>query len=254
MSKVVREPCAFCPETAGIKGEHLWSAWAGKMFGERRYTITRKELDGRVQTWTLPELNAKTRVVCGNCNNGWMSDLENQVKPIIGNMIYNCAVTTLNAKDIERLAVWAYTKAIVAEHSHQNTVPFWTFAERQRFRQTLSVPAGVQIWLACMPARHGLFKSYFVQAPFNTSQRFELNVFTYGLGHFLIQVVTARWAKKAFRRHRPPPTLRQGPAWYGCSILVWPNKGASVLWPPRTHMGELIVDKFVQRWIQIERG
>lgn len=106
MDKKVREPGAFCPETAGITGEHLWSAWAGRMFEERRYTITSKEPDGRVLTWTLPELNAKTRVVCGDCNGGWMGDLENQVKPSIGEMIYNCTQTTLNAKDIAALAVW----------------------------------------------------------------------------------------------------------------------------------------------------
>src|SRR5258708_7315465 len=99
MGKERREPCAFCPGTAGITGEHLWSAWAGRMFGERRYTITRKEPDGRVLTWTLPELNAKTKVVCGDCNNGWMSELETQVKPIIGEMVCSGAETTLPAQD-----------------------------------------------------------------------------------------------------------------------------------------------------------
>jgi hypothetical protein len=254
MGKELREPCAFCPETAGITGEHLWSAWAGKMFGERRYTITRKESDGRVLTWSLQELSAKTRVVCGDCNSGWMSDLENQIKPIIGEMICNCTQTTLNSKDIATVAVWAYTKAIVAEHSHHNTVPFWTFAERQRFRQTLAIPPGLQIWLASLPVARGLFKSYLVQTPLNTPQRFELNVFTYGLGHFVIQVVNTRWAKKAFRRHRPCPTLTQAPEWDDCSIPVWPSKGESVLWPPRRHMGDSVVDEFVQRWVKIERG
>src|SRR5260370_12410263 len=254
MRKEVREPCAFCPETADITGEHIWSAWAGRMFGERRYTITRKELDGRVRAWKRPHLGPKTNVVCGNCNNGWMSDLETRVKPIIGDMVCKCNETTLHDKDIATIAVWAYTKAIVAEHSHNNRKPFFTFAERQLFRQTLSIPNGVQIWLASMPVQHGLFKSYVIETPLNAPRRFELNVFTYGLGHFVIQAVTARWNKKALRWHTPPPVLTQAIEWDSCSIPFWPRSGAPISWPPAGHMSHQVVDAFVQRWTQLIRG
>jgi hypothetical protein len=254
MGRQTREPCAFCPETADITGEHLWSAWAGKMFGERRYTITRKEADGRVRIWKLPNLSEKTNVVCGDCNNGWMSDLETRVKPIIAEMVSKCAATTLHDKDIATIAVWAYTKAIVAEHSHNNRKPFFAFAERQLFRQTLSVPNGVQMWLASLPVQQGLFKSHVVETPLNTPGRFELNVFTYGLGHLVIQVVTSRWAKKALRRHANPPVLTQAVEWNSCSIPLWPSTAASVSWPPNGHLGHQIVDAFVQRWTQLVRG
>ena len=254
MGKAVREPCAFCSQTADITGEHLWSAWAGKMFGERKYTFTRKELDGTVITWKERHLSPTTKVVCRDCNNGWMSELENQAKSIVGDMVYQCALTTLHAKDIATIAVWAYTKGIVAEHSHHNTEPFFTFAERQLFRQTLSIPNGVQMWFVSLAIQHGLFKSYLVQAPLSTPQRFELNVFTYGLGHFVIQVVTARWKKKAFRRHRHPPILTQAPEWDCCSIPFWPSKGTPVSWPPGAHLADQAVEQFVQRWTQLNRG
>lgn len=115
MTKETREPCAFCPETADITGEHVWSAWAGKMFGERRYTFTRKEPDGRVLTWHKKQLSPKTKVVCRACNGGWMSELENRVKSIAGDMVYKCSPATLQDTDIATIAAWAYTKAIVAE-------------------------------------------------------------------------------------------------------------------------------------------
>ena len=119
-----REPCAFCPATADITGEHLWSAWAGKMFGRSRYTMRRTDPDGSVRTWKLPHLSVKTKVVCGKCNNGWMSDLETKVKLIIGDMADKFADTILDDKVIATVAAWAYTKAIVADHSHSNRKPF----------------------------------------------------------------------------------------------------------------------------------
>jgi hypothetical protein len=221
------------------------------------HVLRRDVADGAIQTDVIVMVYvtlAKTKVVCGDCNNGWMSDLETRVKLMIGDMVYKCTETTLQDKDIATVAAWVYTKAIVAEHSHDNTTPFWTFAERQPFRQTLSIPNGVQMWLASLAIEHGLLKSYFVQTPLNTPRRFELNVFTYGLGHFVIQVVTARWNKKAFRRHAPPPILTPASVWDSCSIPFWPSNGTPVSWPPAAHLIDRAVEQFVQRWMLLERG
>jgi hypothetical protein len=183
-----------------------------------------------------------------------MSELETKVKLIIGDMADKCADTILYDKDIATVAAWAYTKAIVAEHSHSNRKPFFTFAERQLFRETLSIPKDVQMWLASMPIRRGLFKSYVVETTLDTPRRFEINVFTYGLGHFVIQVVSARWNKKALRRHAPPPKLTPGPVWNDVSIPFWPNDGTPVSWPPAAHLGDNAVQQFVERWKHLEFG
>jgi hypothetical protein len=183
-----------------------------------------------------------------------MSELENRVKSIAGDMVYKCSPATLRDKDIGTIAEWAYTKAIVAEHSHNNRKPFFAFAERQLFRQTLSIPNGVHMWVASLPVQHGLFKSYVVETPLNAPRRFELNVFTYGLGHFVIQVVTARWNRKALRRHTHPPVLTQATEWNDCSIPFWPSTGMAVSWPPATHMGHQVVDAFVQREAQSRKA
>lgn len=77
-----KELCAFCPATANITGEHLWSDWASRVLGPRKYNLHREMPDGRVLRWATKGLNEKAPVVCGDCNNGWMSDIEGELKPL----------------------------------------------------------------------------------------------------------------------------------------------------------------------------
>jgi len=42
------------------------------------YRMIRTNPDGTVRSWPTPVPNAKAKVVCGTCNNTWMSDLENR--------------------------------------------------------------------------------------------------------------------------------------------------------------------------------
>jgi hypothetical protein len=249
-----KDKCAFCGATAD-SGEHTWDDWFGKIIGPKRFTMTRKESDGSLIVWRSSKLNSKTNVVCEKCNTGWMSQLVNRTKLVAKEMILNCQEATLHATDIVTIAAFAFCKSVVADHSHSNREPFFTFAERNLFRQTLSIPRGVQMWLTSMPIQHGLFKSMTLEAPQNTPKRFELNIFTYGLGHLVIQVAGCRWKKKALRRHTHPPILTQPSEWDSCSIPFWPVLTTMpIQWPAKEHLGREIVDDFVQRWIRLERG
>lgn len=73
--------CAFCGANARLSGEHIWSAWVGKLYGRptpRRFTFRQMDRDGRVvRTWRSRDIDMTAKVVCEGCNNGWMSDLEN---------------------------------------------------------------------------------------------------------------------------------------------------------------------------------
>src|SRR5260370_35124846 len=208
MSK--RKGCAFCPETANLTGEHLWSHWIGESLGKKDYTFTRKEADGTVRQWHGDTLKTKARVACGDCNNVWRSELERKIKPIIQNMILHASETVLQAREIALFAAVAFKNAVVADHMHENRPPFFTSTERRGFRRTLFIPSGVQMWLASMPTQRGLFKSMSFQTPRGTGRGFEFNVFTYGIGHLVVKVYTVRWMKKAYRRHANPPFLTQG--------------------------------------------
>jgi hypothetical protein len=237
-----------------MTGEHLWSAWAGELFGEKNYVHSRKEEDGRVITWQGRELNVKAKVVCGECNHGWMSDLESRMKGVAADMVARGSRTSLGEKEIATIAAFGFLKSVVGDYMHENRPPFYTAEERHLFRGALTVPRGVQIWLAGMDGPHGVFKSMGAEAPLNTPGRIKLNVFTYGLGYLLIQVVGVRWMKKSRDKYSSPPLLIQDPTQDALSIPIWPTCDTPVLWPPPLQVPHKSVDPFVQRWINLSRG
>jgi hypothetical protein len=245
--------CAFCVEAATLTGEHLWSDWIGQALGPRDYTFTRKNAEGVPHSWHGNKLDVKAKVVCERCNNGWMSDLETKTKPIVQDMILECAKTTLQSEQVELIAALSFKNAVVADHAHSNRLPFFTSSERRLFVRTLTIPGGIQMWLSSMSSQQGVFKSMYLQTPVGTPNGFELNAFTYGIGHLVIQVVTPRWKKKSLKRHSPPPRLTQAEEWNSLSIPFWPAIGSAVSWPSLVHLRDEDVDAFVQRWKNLAR-
>jgi hypothetical protein len=254
MRKTQREPCAFCPATANITREHIWSDWAGELFGINKYIFTRVDGDGKVSTWTHSALNSRTKVVCGDCNGGWMSVLEKKTKSFIKDVVVGGEQTVLQGEAKDTLVAFGFLKAVIADHSHSNGPAFYSFRDRQSFRESLSIPDGVQVWLASLPYQHGLFKSLTLKAKLGVPNRFEMNVFTYGLGHLVIQVAGCRWAKKAHQKHAFPPHLTPNRVWESCSLTLFPNSAESVVWPPRLHLGKEEIQMFVERWVNVTPG
>jgi hypothetical protein len=237
-----------------MTGEHLWPAWASELLGKRKFINLRKEKSGKVITWEHDELNAKAKVVCRECNNGWMSDLENRMKVVAANMVLTLSPTALGDKEITTIAEFAFLKAVVGDYMHENHPAFYSAEERYLFRRTLRIPRGVQIWLASTDGPHGVFKSMGAEAPLNTPGRFKLNVFTYGLGYLVIQVVGVKWMKKARNKYSSPPLLDGGTDWATATIPIWPDCRTPVSWPPPLDLPHKSIDGFVQRWVKLHRA
>jgi hypothetical protein len=253
MYRETRNTCAFCPETAEMTCEHLWPVWASELIGKKRYTNIRQEIDGRVFTWEATTLNAKTKVVCHDCNSGWMNDLENRMKNVCSEMILNGSSKNLSGGDVVTISAYGFLKSVVADYMHENRPPFYTSEERSLFRRFLSIPLGVQVWLGKMDGLHAIFKGMGGEAPLGTPNRFHMNIFTYGLGYILIQVTGCKWMKKSRRKYFAPPLLDQGTEWAAFSIPVFPNCNTPIAWPPISHLRHESINIFVQRWINLNR-
>ena len=246
--------CAFCSQIANLTGEHLWSDWIGKLLGTRKYTFTRIEPDGRELRWEGNELNLKAKVVCENCNSGWMSDLESATKPFLKDMILSCKETALHAKEIALLAAVTFKNTVVADHMHDNRGPFFTARERRDFRYTLIVPDGFQAWMGSIPDQHGVFNSMDFKTKRSNAYSFHLNVFNYAIGHFTVQSLTSRYLRRSDRRHAPQLYTTQANGFDPVSTAFWPSDGSPIVWPPPAHMGHDLFNQFVYRWKNLERG
>lgn len=87
--------------------------------------MRRQEPNGTITRWRNKELDTKAKVVCKQCNNGWMSELEAQSIPILKDMVVHRAPTRLKARDIAVLTAVGFKNAALADHVQTVRCPFF---------------------------------------------------------------------------------------------------------------------------------
>jgi hypothetical protein len=146
--------CIFCPGTRMSK-EHFWSTWSKPMlptgnedaYHEEKLTHTRKTILVSRELRTRPGSAAskKLRVVCEDCNNGWMNEVEDRARPILEPLIAGCP-TVLNQKQQRILAEWIAMKIMVAEHNTPEEIVI-SRADKEAFKANRIIPDYVTIWI-----------------------------------------------------------------------------------------------------------
>jgi hypothetical protein len=171
--------CIFCGATP-LSKEHIWSEWTYKILPRiKGASHTRGVIDtSRITTKEHRIVSQKTyqgsvnsiklRAVCtskprsvnslGNvgCNNGWMSDLETAVKPIVTPLILD-QQTILGKERLQTLASWIATKVMVAEYSDPPRVVS-TAEDRKFLMETGEPPATWKIWIGRQDGRSWYMK------------------------------------------------------------------------------------------------
>src|ERR1700677_4836142 len=111
--------CAFCPHTAKLSAEHIVSAWMDELFvGPVKTKIT--DTAGFVREWKSSELDWKAKVVCGPCNNTWMSEIESKhAKPVMTPLIKGDSAFPIGSSEAHSLALFAFKTAVVLDHAHR---------------------------------------------------------------------------------------------------------------------------------------
>jgi hypothetical protein len=131
------DDCLFCDRLDGARltDEHVWSEWFQKALFARG---ARFPSYGRGKE-TSP-LGPTVRV-CTDCNNQWMSVLENDAKPLILDMWRR--PMTLDPSEQEVLAAWATKTAIVLDAMDGPTIPHYFGHDLRVNRRPF---AGVWVW------------------------------------------------------------------------------------------------------------
>ena len=115
-----KKTCLFCNQAiAGRKSnEHIFPQWLLDHFGIRKTKVTpthRSFIDYVIKSIRKHTLNKfLAGKICQECNNGWMSELENSAKENIINLAENKkAVTDLKPEERFILARWTIKTALV---------------------------------------------------------------------------------------------------------------------------------------------
>ena len=93
--------CGFC-DNRDITQEHVWADWLRKVILDSRAQVGTKtfraeiERMGKTASFQKDDLEITVGMPCGSCNNGWMSDLENAVRPFMTDMVRRGETTVLS--------------------------------------------------------------------------------------------------------------------------------------------------------------
>jgi hypothetical protein len=245
---VNKRECAFCPSPAKISGEHLWSDWMNALFPKGNVTFQKVEFDGSVsKSWPAKELNLKANVVCKKCNETWMSAIESDyAKPAMADLILGNRVGEITKRRAHGIALFAFKTAVVTNRMLPKTDDFFWQSERYAFRESLSIPRDVAMWLVGLePSNSGGFRSNNIYFPNQDAPDLTLNVCTFRAGQLGFQVVSARKASILTK-------IESIPAPPGLTALFHPTIERGVFWPRRTILRTEEFQIFASRWNSVK--
>lgn len=241
--------CIFCDDAASTK-EDAWPLWLMRLLGETPPGRMDAER-GRDEKWSWPLAKSalKVKFVCARCNNGWMSRLENRVKPIICALLSEDTIT-LDSGDQTTLAVWSLKNAMVLETLRPSRPWFYTKADRRELMDTLEPIQRTSIWITkCF----GHLRTYCAASDLKgvagqSGDQVEAYVTTMCFGPLAIQVLSTKLPNSILVGTTITADVRPGP-WDSVTLQIWPPRQERVGWPPSVALsGEVGLLTFGERW------
>jgi len=217
-----------------------------KLFPEMKdVTFRSMKLDGTVvKQWPAPKINMKTKVVCETCNNGWMSDLEQDfAKPAMADLILGNRIGELSRKRAKGLSLFAFKTAVIANRSLPESEFFFTTSECYAFRKSLTIPPDVTMYLVGMEnVKGGGIGSFnvFFQDRNRPSPKLSLNVCSFWVGQLGFQVISAKSIGPAKVESLPTPP--------GLTVCFYPALEPRISWPRKNVLGVETFHDFSNRW------
>lgn len=220
----------FCGGTASTL-EDVWPKWLMTRFPGTGTARMDADLGGRhLGNWPTAKPRLQVRRLCHSCNNGWMSRLEGETKPLVQSILDD-KLSTLEASTQTKLSQWAAKTAMVLEaiDSHRNW--FYSADERQRMCAVRELPQRTSVWIAkCVdqPNVYSAAKDLWTES---SHEGIRALATTMAFGSLALQVVTIR-TPSAFPAHVSVTyDVREGP-WAQVLVQVWPPSQEARVWPP----------------------
>jgi len=216
-----------------------------KLFPSSSITHRKIALDGTPisEGWTAPEINLTAKVVCKDCNNGWMSRLENDLaKPAMADLILGHRISELSKKRARGLSLFAFKTAIVANRSLPPSEWFFERSDRYAFRESFTIPPNVAMFLVGMAESfRGVIFSHNVTYP-----DLSLNVCSFCVGYLGFQVVSGKGIGIGTRNFQSIPTPPDSVA------RLYPVHD-QMSWPRKKVLGVQAFNDFAAKWNSIRK-
>lgn len=215
--------CPFCDASDNLTREHVWPDWYTKELQARGAVLTGDIVRNNRIEVTVP--------VCAECNNKWMSVLENDCKDLMISMtdaaVVNHTAIELNRQQQTRLATWGLKTAYLIDAYESPVVPrgfLHEFAlQRVPNPWTVVSIAGYTPDVAARADKRALdFLTSSGKATNNSPNAFAvtftiLNLLFQVMGHFN----GGKWSMRDDRKE-----------FEGALFRTWPDPASKLSWPP----------------------
>jgi hypothetical protein len=222
--------CIFCGSRAN-SDEHVWPKWLARIMEQlpgtnKNLVAIRTNQHGERNRWERSTPELVTKSVCKvRCNEGWMSDLEKSVEPILRPMI-NGEEQTLTGEQQHIIAVWMLKGGMVLD-SMSSQATFYEEAERFHFRTTLYPPGFLAFWLGLYSGSYWSgFTNHRIIRNEQSLPQYRSFVLTMVFGRLVLQLANTKVATSASAVN---PPFRDG-NW--STVELVPPFRHSIQWPP----------------------
>jgi hypothetical protein len=223
--------CPFCQAgddpRADFTDEDIYPKWLLKVYAEKGAVAV---VDGIRKR----KFRGATVRVCGNCNNNWMSVLEQDTRDLILALSNN--YLTLDHIALKKLALWAGEKAILFDVALGEPAVPSGFGHDLRIRK--DPPPGVHVWVAAYSHSRLIYDRWIISSehgePLGVAITFSMARVIFQV---LFSIVQGDWPE--------PDSLA------GSVLRIWPIADATAMepleWPPPLYLDITGANALVER-------
>lgn len=229
----MKKTCIFCDGRVNSKEDILprWVLRLLKKSCDERVPMRAQRYQGLPREWMTTDSALKVGNVCQECNNGWMSRLEAQVKPILSPMILGTPVV-LTVSQQERVTAWLTKCAMMFDSMDKGEV-FYDVLDRQHFRKNIAPYSDTAAWLGHYAGAMG--RAFVDHRTLHTrlasGGSVKTHVLTMSMGKLVLQIVSVK--RLEYLDLSPQIDLQTiGPRLNDALVQVWPLNFRDVSWPP----------------------
>jgi hypothetical protein len=175
-----------------------------------------------------------------------MSDIEsNHAKRAMSDLILGKAVAEVTNERAHGISLFAFKTAVIANHSLPEEEEFFEISHRYAFRDSLSIPPKVGMWLCGFaPESGGGIRSVNIYFPDKNAPKLTLNVCSFYVGQLCFQVVSVKSDTVTQIESLPTPD--------NLTVLFYPTLRSGVSWPRTVVLGWEAFNGFAYRWNSVK--
>jgi hypothetical protein len=261
--------CIFCKKgNRRTASEDIFPKWMAREFGKylpKKAFFNYSSEDPRRPKFKKRSNSGSFEVLskapCEECNHGWMSDLETNVKAFVTPMMFGKSISLAPDAQIT-IAEWFLKTVMVYEyemhHGPKSTRRYFKPVDRYAFYKDRLIPGNTQIFLARVRSKahldSGIDGIYIQPRPaltvfkHNSDDLLEVESYcvTFRINQLALQIFTFRDLKE-FNGGNYRLSFRTGLDWTSARARIWPLSGSRD-WPPPKAIGPDLIPKFEDCW------